>query len=488
MEQTTPVASTYQLPQTKSIIKKAWIFYKENFKKLWPLFLLGSIGEMSLNYSYSNSSRISNGASPEISAWIYVVIGLLIIFAIFVFWSKIALYKSISDIKNGKVLSVKEWYKSGANLFWGFVLVSILCSLVKFGGFILLIVPGLILSIYLVFSQFEYVNEGKKGFQALLSSWSIVKGRWWETLWALLLLYLFLIVPTILIIGITIAIAVVICLVLKLSIVLTVAVISIIAFLFIAAILLIITPLTLIGTYDIYLELKNNPIEQRSEVIDKKRKKKLIVCLIVLIPAFIALMVVLPKIDRFVNENISYALYNYIPSSGQYSFENQPDMYSLEYPTTWGIYNEVLPTKNSYQHAIFLAPLSEINSGINSSSTITTLLSVHSSPLPEEISNVEQFKDFILDSIKKKGTSNISNVKSTPSLFGIYPSIELELDEDYDNISTSTDVPKPLKSSSIFFIKNNYVFTISYSATPENFLKYSKDAMKIIESIYPILR
>jgi len=57
--------------------------------------------------------------------------------------------------------------------------VFILSVFTVWGGAFLLVVPGIIVSIYIYLSQFVFVCEGHKGFDALLRSRELVYGRWW---------------------------------------------------------------------------------------------------------------------------------------------------------------------------------------------------------------------------------------------------------------------------------------------------------------------
>jgi len=62
---------------------------------------------------------------------------------------------------------------------WSFIWVSILMTLVVYGGMILFFVPAIILSILVGFSHYVFVKEGLKGMNALLRSRELVRGRWW---------------------------------------------------------------------------------------------------------------------------------------------------------------------------------------------------------------------------------------------------------------------------------------------------------------------
>jgi uncharacterized membrane protein len=73
-------------------------------------------------------------------------------------------------------------------LFFRYLFASLLCGLITFLGFILLIVPGIILSIRLGFFDYLIVDKNSKIVESLKKSWEITKGNSWN----LFLLYLLL--------------------------------------------------------------------------------------------------------------------------------------------------------------------------------------------------------------------------------------------------------------------------------------------------------
>jgi hypothetical protein len=70
--------------------------------------------------------------------------------------------------------SLKNGLKIWKSIFW----VGLLSALVVWGGLIPLIVPGIIIAVLVAFAQYAAVEEGKKGFAALMRSRELVKGRW----------------------------------------------------------------------------------------------------------------------------------------------------------------------------------------------------------------------------------------------------------------------------------------------------------------------
>jgi hypothetical protein len=68
-------------------------------------------------------------------------------------------------------------------MMWPTIYTSLLTGLVIFGGTVLFIVPGIIFSVWYVFSTYAVILDNKKGGVALKFSKSLVIGRWWRMVW-----------------------------------------------------------------------------------------------------------------------------------------------------------------------------------------------------------------------------------------------------------------------------------------------------------------
>jgi hypothetical protein len=75
-------------------------------------------------------------------------------------------------------------------LFWAAIWIAILNALALLGGFVLLVVPAILLAIWFTFTSYVLVLEDKRGMSALLASKEYVKGFWWAIVGRILLLAL----------------------------------------------------------------------------------------------------------------------------------------------------------------------------------------------------------------------------------------------------------------------------------------------------------
>ena len=107
-------------------------------------------------------------------------------------WTQMATMVAIKDLDT--VLSFREAYKQSSGLILSSLVISILTGLALMGGFILLVIPGIIFLVWFSFGNYVLVNEGKKGSEALQASKEYVKGNFWAVLGRYIVLILVAIV------------------------------------------------------------------------------------------------------------------------------------------------------------------------------------------------------------------------------------------------------------------------------------------------------
>lgn len=91
-------------------------------------------------------------------------------------------------------VSLKEVLKETWKNYWNYLIIGVLVSIFVSLGFVFLIIPGLILSIYLSFSLYVCADEKKKGMEAIKRSWNLVKGNWWQVFGRMLMLIILTII------------------------------------------------------------------------------------------------------------------------------------------------------------------------------------------------------------------------------------------------------------------------------------------------------
>ena len=86
-------------------------------------------------------------------------------------------------------LGVREAFARSWEKFLPFAWVSFLVGFVVSGGFLLLIIPGIIFSIWFFFAHFVIFDDDTRGMSALLKSRAYVSGRWFDVFLRLMLIW-----------------------------------------------------------------------------------------------------------------------------------------------------------------------------------------------------------------------------------------------------------------------------------------------------------
>ncbi len=145
------------------------------------------LGVFSLLVSYLEPFRTS-GASNLGKEILYV--GVVLVYMVMSVLASVSLMLGFS----GRVSGVMEAYRQASSYFWRYVGLSIVLTIVIAVGYLFLIIPGIIFSIWFIFAGFILVLEDAGIKDAMSRSRAYVKGKWWGVLWRTLTM---LIVPLI---------------------------------------------------------------------------------------------------------------------------------------------------------------------------------------------------------------------------------------------------------------------------------------------------
>lgn len=154
---------------TKESLRYGWDKLKANFWKFIAvtacMLAVGLISELFSNMFENNTSALA-GIVFFIGIIAAVVLSLVI---------KIGSTKFFLSVHDGEVPSIKFIF-SAFGVFWKYIWVSILQGLIMLGGFILLIVPGIIWSIKYSFAPTIVIDTGISARAALRESGNITQG------------------------------------------------------------------------------------------------------------------------------------------------------------------------------------------------------------------------------------------------------------------------------------------------------------------------
>lgn len=93
-------------------------------------------------------------------------------------------------IKQKEIKSLNEVMKKTLRIYPKILLLFLLITLITIPLYLLLIIPGIIFSIYVIFSQHIIIDKNKNIIQSMKQSYKIIKSKWWKTFGKLLFLVL----------------------------------------------------------------------------------------------------------------------------------------------------------------------------------------------------------------------------------------------------------------------------------------------------------
>lgn len=175
-----PAPMNTELPKAREIFNEAWAIYKNRFKTLIAINLIPVLGFILLGFIVAIlviSAKVSqtNWQGPEFL--VIICLGFIALLALIYIglWATVALLFAIKDQAEG--IGWKEAFKRSRNKIWIFFGTSLLTGLAVFGGFILLIIPGVIFAFWFSQSPYIVVEENLGNTSALKRSKYYIKGR-----------------------------------------------------------------------------------------------------------------------------------------------------------------------------------------------------------------------------------------------------------------------------------------------------------------------
>ncbi len=185
-----------QLKSVGELFAEAWTLYKQRGLTILGVMIVSSLVIACCMLGLGVAATLSLGGFEQVVAdfeqglpgpLTMVSIGLLVaLFVLLALWSQCTVLAAAIDDSLGIMAALKVgWQK-----LWGFGWVVFLVSAIVAAGFILFFIPGIFFSVSLLFAIYFYLEDDLRGMDAVLASHYAVKGRWWNTLGKLFLLWL----------------------------------------------------------------------------------------------------------------------------------------------------------------------------------------------------------------------------------------------------------------------------------------------------------
>lgn len=172
------VVAPMDLSSFSDLFKQSLKMYEALFKKVVILALISALAIVPLMLIIFSFGSMG-GQSQAIKILLGVLFVVALVLLIFVAVSTQA--ATLFLLEDGG-RDLKELLKKGMGMAGALVAVSVLTGVLTFLWTLLLIVPGIIYSVYYSFSVYALVYEKQTGMAALRRSHQLVKNYWWSVI------------------------------------------------------------------------------------------------------------------------------------------------------------------------------------------------------------------------------------------------------------------------------------------------------------------
>ncbi len=178
-----------------TLIKESFEIYKEKIKPFLVLIVISIATAIIFGLSFAFLLGVgilaNEGGAPmpfmELLKSLFIFLPLGIILLTMVCFMFIGLSFLICVIKPAGT-KLKEIFQEAWKKLWQYFWIVMLSSFFIILSSFFLIIPGIIVTVYLMFCSYILIIEGEKGMNALKRSWALVKGNWWKVFGRIMLL------------------------------------------------------------------------------------------------------------------------------------------------------------------------------------------------------------------------------------------------------------------------------------------------------------
>jgi len=177
-----------------SLLGKTFGLYRDHFKKLigyaawllipYAVYLIMAILEPEMFRAYSLQDPDAMTTFSPLAMILVIIASIAGIVA--GVWVTNALTQYLGKTGKKEKADNDKIKERSWQLFIPVIWVGILTTLIIMAGVFVLIIPGLIFAVYLTFASVAVILDNQRGTKALSYSYELVKGRFWKTLWRLI--------------------------------------------------------------------------------------------------------------------------------------------------------------------------------------------------------------------------------------------------------------------------------------------------------------
>lgn len=195
MNENQTVPTFQKLPSATSLFQKAWDVYVGNLTTILGVIGLPVVVVLGTGVVLGGVVFLT---LPNVTVITTAFVVFVLMAVVAQSWGMLALLYAIKE--RGTGVGVIDLYRKSWPKILSYWWIALLAGFAFLGSVILFIIPGIIVSTWLVFSVYIFVAEDVKGVDALARSRAYVKGYWWRvfghTIFISLVLFVLLFIVT----------------------------------------------------------------------------------------------------------------------------------------------------------------------------------------------------------------------------------------------------------------------------------------------------
>lgn len=168
-EQSMSINKQVQLDTVHSLFVKSWEIFTKHIKDLALIGFISGAGSLVL----TAINGFGKGQSHSLLSFV-VMLGSIILGV----WGGVALYLRVTKLDTP--MSIGQAFDAAKSWILPMLWVGILTAVATSVGYLLLIIPGIIFTVWFTFSYFVVLEEQQRGVSALKTSKKYVAGYWFE--------------------------------------------------------------------------------------------------------------------------------------------------------------------------------------------------------------------------------------------------------------------------------------------------------------------
>jgi len=172
------------MPSAWSLLHQAVSLFLKNFKYFLKFYLASFLVFVGffivffvVNFALMALTKTTSGPFVALLGTVTTV-AFLLVFT----WLISAGLVMTKSVINNQLLPIKDLFIQSKRLILPLIGTNLLTGLIVLVGFILFIIPGIILAVRYVFTQYIVIEENLSGLAALKRSQELVKGKFWKVL------------------------------------------------------------------------------------------------------------------------------------------------------------------------------------------------------------------------------------------------------------------------------------------------------------------